>query len=206
MSINAIFVNHYNLYHSFVANIIGICLNFTQFFIFFKYRENKAIRENSDSISEPLNVNPDETITNSEGDNNNNLITNELEPRNVKVTLKYIKIIYRKLGREIDIHVKSNMSIPQIKTIYLNLIGSGNNIEFYLILEDLKRKPLDDFNTLAYYGIEDSDIIFASIVHKGGGGGFGLCTIEISRNNMRIIEYDPNAPKYRYVGFGLNIQ
>ena len=39
-----------------------------------------------------------------------------------------------------------------------------------------------------------------------GGAGFGLCTIDVEKNNTRIIEHDHNAPTYRTIGDGLSVQ
>ena len=66
---------------------------------------------------------------------------------------------------------------------------------------------LDDNKTLSYYELEDGNVIASHGAFKGGGpSGFGLNTIDISKNNTRIIEFDNSAPYYRYVCNGLNIQ
>ena len=39
-----------------------------------------------------------------------------------------------------------------------------------------------------------------------GGAGFGLCTIDVEKNNTRIIELDYKAPPYRSIGYGLSVQ
>ena len=39
-----------------------------------------------------------------------------------------------------------------------------------------------------------------------GGAGFGLCTIDVKKNNTRIIELDYKAPHYRRIGYGLSVQ
>ena len=38
------------------------------------------------------------------------------------------------------------------------------------------------------------------------GGGFGLNTVDVSKNNTRIVEFDENAPSYRIVGTGLSVK
>ena len=43
-------------------------------------------------------------------------------------------------------------------------------------------------------------------VRGGGGAGFGLCTIDVEKNNTRIIELDYNAPPYRNIDSGLSVQ
>ena len=67
------------------------------------------------------------------------------------------------------------------------------------------KKPLNDESTLESYGITNS-VTLICITVLTGGGGFGLNTIEVSRNNTKIIEFDDNAPFYRTVGNGLSIQ
>ena len=50
-------------------------------------------------------------------------------------------------------------------------------------------------------------ILYFSIkAHSGAGEGFGLCTIDIEKNNTRIIEFDYKAPPYRSIGYGLSVQ
>ena len=39
-----------------------------------------------------------------------------------------------------------------------------------------------------------------------GGAGFGLYTIDVEKNNTRIIELDCNAPPHRNIGYGLSVQ
>ena len=39
-----------------------------------------------------------------------------------------------------------------------------------------------------------------------GGAGFGLCTIDVEKNNTRIIELDYNAPPHRNIDYGLSVQ
>ena len=47
---------------------------------------------------------------------------------------------------------------------------------------------LKDDKTLSYYELEDDDIIISHGEFIGGGpGGFGLNTIDISKNNTRIL-------------------
>ena len=67
------------------------------------------------------------------------------------------------------------------------------------------KKPLNDESTLESYGITNS-VTLIWITVLTGGGGFGLNTIEVSKNNTKIIEFDDNAPFYRTVGNGLSIQ
>ena len=62
-----------------------------------------------------------------------------------------------------------------------------------------------DNNTLSYYNIKDGRKIQSSERYNGGGG-FGLNTIDVSKNNTKIIGFDENAPFYRIVGYGFSIQ
>ena len=61
---------------------------------------------------------------------------------------------------------------------------------------------LKDYNTFSDYDIEEDDQIMTC--DKCEGGGFD--TIDVSKNNTEIVEFDYNAPDYRTVGNGLNVQ
>ena len=65
---------------------------------------------------------------------------------------------------------------------------------------------LEDDETFSYYDIKDSNNIISIQIHEAGGGGFGLSTIDIEKNNIRTIERDDNAPSYRMVDRGLSVQ
>jgi len=60
--------------------------------------------------------------------------------------------------------------------------------------------------TFSDYGIKEDNLIISTYAQMGGGGGFGLNTIDVSKNNTRIVEFDYNAPYYRRVINGLSIQ
>ena len=64
---------------------------------------------------------------------------------------------------------------------------------------------LKDDKTFSDYDIEDDNEITTND-RSLGGGGFGLNTIDVSKNNTRIVEFVNNAPYYRTVGYGLSIQ
>ena len=68
-----------NLKHSIVANIIGICIHITQFFIFFKFRKHEDIGEKKD-----------DKINGIDNQDNNNLISN-LETTQESKEPDYIK-------------------------------------------------------------------------------------------------------------------
>ena len=98
-------------------------------------------------------------------------------------------------GREKIFEVNENMTIEEAK----KMIGQANNLWKY------GGKVLKDDKTFSDYDIEEDDVIISS-ANNVGGGGFGLNTIDVSKNNTRIVEFDENAPYYRRVGNGLSIQ
>ena len=98
-------------------------------------------------------------------------------------------------GREKIFEVNENMTIEEAK----KMIGQANNLWKY------GGKVLKDDKTFSDYDIEEDDVIISS-ANNVGGGGFGLNTIDVSKNNTRIVEFDYNAPYYRTVGYGLSIQ
>ena len=64
---------------------------------------------------------------------------------------------------------------------------------------------LDDCKTLSDNGVSNNSVI--SISEKGPvGGGCAINVVDVSKNQTRIIEFDPNAPFYRRVDYGLNVQ
>ena len=68
-AINAVFVNHDNLYHSIVANCLGICLQIAQFTLFFLFRNNDS-EENSNIEDKTRNISDAEIdIENSQEEN-----------------------------------------------------------------------------------------------------------------------------------------
>ncbi len=98
-------------------------------------------------------------------------------------------------GREKIFEVNENMTIEEAK----KMIGQANNLWKY------GGKVLKDDKTFSDYDIEEDDVIISS-ANNVGGGGFGLNTIDVSKNNTRIVEFVNNAPYYRTVGNGLSIQ
>ena len=100
-------------------------------------------------------------------------------------------------GLETKISVNPNMTIGDAKKL---LIG---NIRIHLWKK--YGQILYNDKTFSDYGIKDGDIFFA--FGEGlGGAGFGLCTIDVEKNNTRIIEHDRNAPPYRSIDYGLSVQ
>lgn len=97
------------------------------------------------------------------------------------------------------ITVKSNMTIKEVKEIYYKKDSSRTNNQWTYNAEVLK-----DNRIISDYDIKNLDIIVAHPSPKGGGPGIN--TIDVSKNNTKILEFDPSAPSYRTVQDGLNIQ
>ena len=99
-------------------------------------------------------------------------------------------------GRTItEVEVDENMTIEEAK----KMTGQAVNRWRY------EGQVLKDDKTFSDYDIEEGCEI--TICDRArGGGGFGLNTIDVSKNNTRIVEFDNNAPYYRTVGYGLSIQ
>ena len=87
------------------------------------------------------------------------------------------------------------MTIVDAKKLFFGDIG---------ISLKLNAEPLYNDKTFSDYGIKDGDTVFSCDFYDGGG--FGLCTIDVEKNNTRIIEHDGNAPPYRSIGDGLSVQ
>ena len=101
----------------------------------------------------------------------------------------------------IEINVRKDYTIQKLKEIIQNKANISKD-RLYLAF----KKPLsDEKKTLEDYGITRSVSILQTC-SESGGGGFGLNTVDVSKNNTRIIEFDNNAPFYRKVGKGLSIQ
>ena len=98
-------------------------------------------------------------------------------------------------GREKIFEVNENMTIEEAKV----LMGEINNVW------KLGGIILKGYKTFSDYDIEEGCEITTNDRSRGGGG-FGLNTIDVSKNNTRIVEFDNNAPYYRRVGNGLSIQ
>ena len=92
--------------------------------------------------------------------------------------------------------VDENMTIKKAKEI------TGEIAKLWIFCGEI----LKEDKTFSDYGIEEDDLIISTYEMKGGGGSFGLNTIDVSKNNTRIVEFDYNAPYYRRVINGLSIQ
>ena len=98
-------------------------------------------------------------------------------------------------GRTETFEVDENMTIGEAK----KMTGQANKQWIY------DGTTLEDDNTFSDCYIEEGCEIM-TITKFEAGGGFGLNTIDVSKNNTRIVEFDKNAPYYRTVGYGLSIQ
>ena len=105
-----------------------------------------------------------------------------------------IKLIDTK-GRASTFEVDKNMTIEEAK----KMIGQADNDWIY------DGDILEDDKTFSDYYIKEGCQIM-TVGRFKAGGGFGLNTIDVSKNNTRIVEFDDNAPYYRMVGNGLSIQ
>ena len=74
-------------------------------------------------------------------------------------------------------------------------IGDAKKLFFGDITRHLlfNAKYLYNDKTFSDYGIEDGDTFF-EFGEGLGGAGFGLCTIDVEKNNTGFIELDDNAP------------
>jgi len=99
------------------------------------------------------------------------------------------------LGKSTPLYVSTNEKISEGKKKY----GRDSQWSFGgLILENEK--------TFEDYGIEEDDNIIICDRFDGGGGFFGVNTIDVSKNKTKNLGFDYSAPNYRLVSYGLNIQ
>ena len=100
------------------------------------------------------------------------------------------------VGNETKISVNPNMTIGDAKKLFFG------DIRIHL---KFNAKYLYNDKTFSDYGIKDGYII-SKCRSPRGGAGFGLYTIDVEKNNTRIIELDCNAPPHRNIGYGLSVQ
>ena len=100
-------------------------------------------------------------------------------------------------GYEKTICVNPNMTIGDAKKLFFGDIRT-THLKF-------NAKYLYNDKTFSDYGIKDGYILLLSQKSRGGAW-FGLCTIDVEKNNTRIIELDYKAPPYRSIGYGLSVQ
>ena len=104
--------------------------------------------------------------------------------------------------KKTKIKVNPKMTIGEAKELFYKICGNRNNNQWKFMADVLK-----DGKTLECYEIEDNDKIEANPASKGGGPpSFGIETIDISKNISKVLKFVKNAPFYRTVSFGLNIQ
>ena len=106
-------------------------------------------------------------------------------------------------GEEKNVKLEENLTVKEAKEKTDEIASTWYLKKYY------RRSliPMSNDKSLSYYKIKDGDIIKSFKGEKNaGGGGFGLNTIDVSKNNTRIISFDHNAPFYRTVGYGLSIK
>ena len=104
---------------------------------------------------------------------------------------------------KLAITVKKDYTIKRVKEIIQNITDKDPN-SYTLVC----RRPLEiESRTLEEYNIKEGCILVEIARLEGGGmGGIGLNTVDVSKNNTRIVEFDKNAPDYRIVSAGLSVQ
>ena len=95
-------------------------------------------------------------------------------------------------GKELPLNVNENDTIENAKIKY-----NKENTIWTFNAEVLKNEK-----TFKDYEIEDDDVIICSYEVKGG---CGIKTIDVSKNQMIVMGFNPSAPDYRYAIDGLNI-
>ena len=102
---------------------------------------------------------------------------------------------------KLAITVKKDYTIKRVKEIIQNITDKDPNT-YELVF---KRPLINESRTLEEYNIKKTCTLVEVAICEGGGG-FGLNTVDVSKNNTRIVEFDKNAPYYRTVGAGLSVQ
>ena len=106
-----------------------------------------------------------------------------------------IRIFIRSKGKSTPLYVSKNEKISEGKKKF------GRDYAQW----EWEGDVLINEKTFEEYGIEEDDNI-TSIELKGGGGFFGVNTIDVSKNKTKNLGFDNDAPIYRLVSYGLNIQ
>ena len=109
-----------------------------------------------------------------------------------------IEICIRGLsGRSINLKVNRSDTIREAK----KKCGQDDYVQWKFGGEALENDKL-----ISDYDLEDGDRIDSFIRMEGGGGMFGLETIDVSKNNTKNIGFGSSGKYYRSVGWGLSIQ
>ena len=99
--------------------------------------------------------------------------------------------------RNFEIKININQTIGEIKKKY-------NMMDFEWLYDGI---ILENDKTFKYYKIKDGDEIYCIVNVEGGGGIFGIETIDISKNyGTNNMDFSSSAPSYRLIVSGLNIQ
>ena len=115
----------------------------------------------------------------------------------------FFKIYFEQRSKmeKLAITVKKDYTIERVKEIIQNITDKNPNT-YELVF---KRPLIDESRTLEEYNIKKTCTLVEVAICEGGGG-FGLNTVDVYKNNTRIVEFDKNAPNYRIVGEGLSVQ
>ena len=110
------------------------------------------------------------------------------------------------VGNETTICVNPNMTIGDTKKLFFGDIRK-THLKFngkYLYND----KTFSDYfcNLIGRFKGRIRYFTIHLVPEPRGGAGFGLCTIDVEKNNTRIIELDYKAPPYRSIGYGLSVQ
>ena len=124
-----------------------------------------------------------------------------------------IKVNFKKQdGRKIPISINSSSTVRELLMEYLKLQNeaytldyASNNLSFIIgDLPLLKERYLDkQINQIREFKPEA--FIQVRRTYNVDGGGGGITTVDISKNNTRTISFSSTAPYYREVCDGLNI-
>ena len=114
--------------------------------------------------------------------------------------MSQIKIIISSLDRSFPLSVFKNDTIEKWKKKY----GEMRGVDPSGLKWKCRGDVLKNDKTFEYYDLEDDDLIISSVKNKGGG--FGLNIVDLSKNFTKNLSFDPSAPSYKEVSYGLNIQ
>ena len=101
------------------------------------------------------------------------------------------------VGNETKISVNPNMTIGDAKKLFFGHIRIHLKFNAKLLYND---------KTFSDYGIKVGRRFILLVPEVRGDAGFGLCTIDVEKNNTKIIEHDHKAPPYRSIGDVLSVQ
>ena len=108
-------------------------------------------------------------------------------------------------GFETKISVNLNMTIGDAKKLFFGDIRTRLSYDGQILYND---KTFSDYfsDLIGRFKDRIRYFIIRLMPETRGGAGFGLCTIDVEKNDARIIEQDINAPPYRRICNGLSVQ